>query len=98
MQPLTGDKTPHVSKTNFNKLLWESKNYEQNNKTTRTFKEIKRIKLDIFGVSECRWTDQGTFRYNLHTDIYYSGRSDGRHQEVLVILLSKRYVRINEIG
>lgn len=70
-------------------MLLESKNYEQNNKTTRIFKEIKRIKLDIFGVSECRWTDWGTFRHNSDTDIYYSWRSDARHQEVFYSVRDK---------
>ncbi|XP_052097284.1 craniofacial development protein 2-like [Mytilus californianus] len=51
---------------------------------------MKRFKLDILGVSECRWTDSGKFKHNSGTDIYYSGRTDGRHQEGVAILLSKR--------
>ncbi|XP_071151821.1 craniofacial development protein 2-like [Mytilus edulis] len=92
MQPMTSDKTLRNSILSPKQTLkfgcWNVRTMNETSRTAQTIKEMKRFKLDILGVSESRWTDSG--KYNSGTDIYYSGRTDGRHQEGVAILLSKR--------
>ena len=61
-------------------------------KTAAVIKEMKRYKLDVLGISECRWTGSGT---QLRTDrdgnsftILYSGR-DESHESGVALIVSK---------
>ena len=91
---MTSDKTPinsvlsHKQTLNFG--CWNVRTMNETSRTAQTIKEMRRFNLDIFGVSELRWTDSGKFKHNSGTDIYYSGRTDGRYQEGVANLLSKR--------
>ncbi|XP_063405708.1 uncharacterized protein LOC134689673 [Mytilus trossulus] len=107
MQPMTSDKTLRNSILSPKQTLkfgcWNVRTMNETSRTDQTIKEMKRFKLDILGVSECRWTDSGKYKHNSGTEIYYSGRTDGRHQEGVAILLSKsasnsvaEWIAINE--
>ena len=59
-------------------------------KTAQIEKEMDRYKLDILGLSEVRWTNNGKITLQSGKSILYSGREDDLHQEGVGIILSKR--------
>ena len=51
--------------------------------------EMKRQRLDIFGISESRWTRSGRMKTGTGKTIIYSGREDDLHYEAVTIILKK---------
>ena len=51
---------------------------------------MRRYKLDILCVSECRWTDCGSQILSSGEKIIYSGRNDRKHTEGVAIILSNK--------
>lgn len=58
-------------------------------KTGKVIREMKNNKLQLLGISECRWTDFGNNTTNSGEAIIYSGRRNGRHHEGVAFVLSK---------
>ena len=62
----------------------------QAGKLTNALKEIDNMNLDVLGISECRWTDNGTIVKDVHIIIY----SGGKEQKTGVgIILGKEIAR-----
>ena len=45
-------------------------------KTEQVLKEMDRFKLDILGISECRWTGQGRKKLDNGHTILFSGKEE----------------------
>ena len=48
--------------------------------------EMRSYNLTLLGISECRWTDSGRIKVATGETVLYSGRNDGQHREVALIL------------
>ena len=57
---------------------WNVRTLYMQGKLDNLIKESKDMNLDILGVSETRWTGEGTIKYDSHTFIY-SGGNDHQH-------------------
>ncbi|PIK40142.1 putative craniofacial development protein 2-like [Apostichopus japonicus] len=62
-------------------------------KTAQVAKVMNEYKLDILGISECRWTGFGKLKLSTGETVVYSGREDGVHRSGVAIMLSKHAER-----
>ena len=46
-------------------------------------------RIDILGISECRWTGNGCVTTSLANTIIYSGRNDNDHRDGVAIMMPK---------
>ena len=58
-------------------------------KVTEVTTEMRRYKLHILGISECRWNGSGRIRTNGGETILYSGRDDGQHHQGVAMILKR---------
>ena len=58
-------------------------------KTAQVANEITETRVDILGVAECRWTDNGRLKLADGTTVLYPGRKDGQHQAGVAFMLYK---------
>ena len=58
-------------------------------RTAQIMKEMERYSVSILGVSEMRWTDSGLMTLNSGETVCYSGRTDGKHQEGVGIIMDR---------
>ncbi|XP_062612706.1 craniofacial development protein 2-like [Saccostrea cucullata] len=65
--------------------------YEQS-KTAQVADEMQRYKLDILGISECRWIKSGKIRITSGHTILYSRHND-KHQSGIAIMISKDKIK-----
>ena len=68
---------------------WNVRTMYQTGKLTEVTTEMRRYKLHILGVSECRWTGSGKFKANTGETVLYSGRDDGHHHQGVALILKK---------
>ena len=68
---------------------WNVRTMYQTGKLTEVTTEMRRYKLHILGVSECRWTGSGKFKANTGETVLYSGREDGHHHQAVALILKK---------
>jgi len=61
----------------------------QTGKTTQLEREMLLYRIDILGISECRWTGNGSVTTSLGNTIIYSGRKDNDHRQGVAIMMSK---------
>lgn len=68
---------------------WNVRTMYATGKTAQVMKEMRRYRLDILGISECRWTGSGKINTNTGETIIYSGRSDNHHSNGVAIAMTK---------
>uniref|UniRef100_A0A8D8Z356 Craniofacial development protein 2 n=1 Tax=Cacopsylla melanoneura TaxID=428564 RepID=A0A8D8Z356_9HEMI len=73
-------------------MTWNVKTMNQEGKLQNAIKEMKRMNIDILGVSEMRWLDSGDIHIEDHR-VLYSGRTDGKHEYGVGMILSKKIGR-----
>ena len=77
-------------KSNCNIGTWNVQTMYITSKTAPVIKEMGNYKLDILGISECRWTGSGRMCTKSETDksnsIIYSGQQDTHHRGVTLIM------------
>ena len=66
---------------------WNVRTLYESSKLRQVLKEMERYKLDILGISECRWTGSGKMTSQGHT-VLYSGRNE--HTAGVAIIISKK--------
>ena len=77
-------------KANCNIGTWNVQTMYSTSKTAQIVKEMGNYKLDILGISECRWTGSG--KMNTKNDkgesytIIHSGQKDTHHRGVALIM------------
>ncbi|KAH3818117.1 hypothetical protein DPMN_119713 [Dreissena polymorpha] len=50
---------------------------------------MRRYNLHDLGISECRWTGNGSLKTNTGETVFYSGRDDDQHPEGIAVILRK---------
>ena len=72
---------------------WNVRTLYQKGKLNNVVHEIERIKIDILGIAEVRWTQKGIFQKDEHTVIYSSGDT---HKRGVGLILNSYYCKNNE--
>lgn len=65
-------------------------------KTAQVCREMAKYKVEILGISECRWTGSGQVRTQTGVNIIFAGRNDNQHQSGVAIMMSKEASRALE--
>ena len=65
---------------------WNVRTMFETSKTAQVISEMKRYRLDILGISECRWTGSGRLTTSDGSLILYSGHEDTHSHGVAIIL------------
>ena len=98
--PLNGERVLRISrsanilKVNTQKRIgtWNVQSMFQTGKVANTIKEMRRLKVDILGVSEMRWPGSGECEVDEHK-IYYAGENSVQHRNGVAILVTKEINR-----
>ena len=67
---------------------WNVRTMYSIGKTAQVCREMRRYKIDVLGISECRWLECGKVNTIDHEVIIYSGKND-KHEYGVAIILSK---------
>ena len=67
---------------------WNVRTMYETSKSAQVISEMKRYRLDILGVSECRWTGSGRQVTSDRSVIIYSGHED-QHVRGAALIVSK---------
>lgn len=59
-------------------------------KIHNTIREMKRLNIDIMGISEMRWPGSGEYQIDEYT-IYYSGNEDAHHWNDVGVIIKKEF-------
>ena len=68
---------------------WNVRTMFETGKTGQVAREMERYKLDILGISECRWTGSGKSKLNTGQVLIYSGDEE-IHQGGVAIMMSQQ--------
>ncbi|XP_013381618.1 craniofacial development protein 2-like [Lingula anatina] len=71
---------------------WNVRTMFETSKTAQVINEMKRYRLDILGISECRWIGSGRLTTNDGSLILYSGH-ESTHSHGVAIILSREKAR-----
>ncbi|XP_008476273.1 craniofacial development protein 2-like [Diaphorina citri] len=85
---LSNVKTAILKQVNMRIATWNVKTLNAAGKTDNAIKEMKRMNIDILGISEMRWPDTGEVDLEGHR-AFYSGRADGKHEEGVGMIMTK---------
>lgn len=66
---------------------WNVRTMYSVGKTAQVCREMVKYKIDILGISECRWTEVGKIRTQDNQEIIFSGKQD-RHEYGVAIIMS----------
>ena len=67
---------------------WNVRTMYQLGKTAQVCREMVNYRLDLLGISECRWTGMGKLQTQTGQVIIYSGKED-RHEYGVALVMSK---------
>ena len=65
---------------------WNVRTLYEMGRLSKVISEINQCDISVLGISECRWTGSGRFIHNTGAVICWSGRNDGLHHGVAIIL------------
>ena len=92
--PLGRSLPERVALTTWNRLLridtWNVRTLYQAGKLSNALKEMDNMKLDLLGISECKWTDNGIIVKDNNIMIYSGGKE---HRNGVGIIMSKEIAR-----
>ena len=77
-------------KVNINIGCWNVRTMYSIGKSARLAKEMDKYKIDVMGISECRWMGQGKVKMNTGDIIIFSGREDNIHRHGVAIMMTKK--------
>ena len=75
---------------------WNVRTMYSAGKTAQVCREMAKYKVEILGISECRWTGSGEVRTQTGENIIFAGRNDNQHQSGVAIVMSKEAFRALE--
>lgn len=78
-----------LKQTNLRIATWNVKTLNAAGKTDNAIKEMKRLHIDILGISEMRWLDAGELNLDEYK-VLYSGRTDGKHEDGVGVIMTKK--------
>ena len=59
-------------------------------KSAQLAREMDKYKIDVMGISECRWLGQGKVKMNTGDSVIFSGREDNIHRHGVAIMMTKK--------
>ena len=59
-------------------------------KSAQLAREMDKYKIDVMGISECRWMGQGKVKINTGESVIFSGREDNIHRHGVAIMMTKK--------
>lgn len=65
---------------------WNVRTMYATSKTAQVIDEMRRYRIDIMGISECRWTGSGRLTTNDGSTVLYSGQQETHSQGVAIII------------
>ena len=75
---------------------WNVRTMYSTGKTAQVCREMAKYKVEILGISECRWTGSGQARTQTRENMIFAGRNDNQHQSGVAIVMSKEAFRALE--
>lgn len=69
--------------------FWNVRTMYETGKLAQVTSEMRRYRLHILGVSECRWTGSGRVKTTTGETVLYAGRDDNQHHEGVAIIFKK---------
>ena len=84
--------TPSLTKpkVNVNIGCWNVRTLYSIGKSAQLAREMDKYKIDVMGVSECRWMGQGKVKINTRESVIFSGREDNIHRHGVAIMMTKK--------
>ena len=77
-------------KTKISIGTWNVRTMNEASKLAQVIREMKRYRLDILGVSECRWTGSGRQVTHDGSTILYSGHEDTHIRGVALVITKEK--------
>ena len=77
-------------KVNVNIGCWNVRTLYSIGKSAQLAREMDKYKIDVMGISECRWMGQGKVKMNTGESIIFSGREDNIHRHGVAIMMTKK--------
>ena len=77
-------------KVNVNIECWNVRTLYSIGKSAQLAREMDKYKIDVMGISECRWMGQGKVKMNTGESIIFSGREDNIHRHGVAIMMTKK--------
>lgn len=68
---------------------WNVRTMYSLGKTAQVCREVRKYRIDVLGVSECRWLEFGKVKTREHEEVLYAGSSQ-KHEYGVAIILSKQ--------
>ena len=78
-------------KTNIRLAAWNVRTMFETSRTAQVISEMRRYRLDILGISECRWTGSGR-RVNSDGSVTLHSGHDSQHIRGVALIVSKEKV------
>ena len=69
---------------------WNVRTLNPDGNDEQVARVMRKMKIDIMGISETHWTGQGRLRLSNGESIIYSGREDGLHRQGVGIMMSHK--------
>ena len=76
-------------KVNVNIGCWNVRTLYSIGKSAQLAREMDKYKIDVMGISECRWMGQGKVKMNTGESVIFSGREDNIHRHGVAIMMTK---------
>ena len=68
---------------------WNVRTIYTTGKSAQFARVMNQMKIQIMGISECRWTRAGKMKLSSGETVLYSGRDDDQHMQGVVIMMTK---------
>ena len=78
------------TKVNVNIGCWNVRTLYSIVKSAQLAREMDKYKIDVMGISQCRWMGQGKVKMNTGESVFFSGREDNIHRHGVAIMMTKK--------
>ena len=68
---------------------WNVRTMYTTGKSAHVARVMNQMKIQIMGISECRWTGAGRMKLSSGETVLYSGRDDDQHMQGVAIMMTK---------
>ena len=84
--------TTSLTKPNVNVNIgcWNVRTLYSIGKSSQLAREMDKYKIDVMGISECRWMGQGKVKMNTGESVIFSVREDNIHRHGVTMMMTKK--------
>ena len=84
--------TMSLTKPNVNVSIgcWNVRTLYSMGKSAQLAREMDKYKIDVIGISECRWMGQGKVKLNTRESLIFSGREDNIHRHGVALMTTMK--------